>query len=828
MDERSDEYKKVESLFNVVIEQVPTLPFMVVKLLEVTESDTSSANDIRKIIESDQALTAKTLKLANSTFYGRSRSVSNIKDAIVLMGLNAVKNMAICLSVRDLFNGKGNTGFNLQSFWLHSLACGLCARDVSKQIKVPFAEEALVCGMLHDIGKALLNQYLPDEYRKVIERTRASKISIGQVEEEILGVDHAVVGSWLLKIWKFPKLLSDGIRFHHQSPEQLMNGEPSSKLAAIANLCDTIVLIQRMGSGGDEVARDTNKAIIKYLGLTEDDVSRIAAELHEKVWKVASSMGFSTERKTHFEILGESNRKLQESEEKYRILFESSSDSIFLMSDVILDCNEQACRLLGCEHQEILGHSLLDFSPPTQNGGQSSAELFSEKVEAASGETPSFFYWRCQRKDGVIIDTEVSLKALTIGNKPLLQAAMRDVTEHRRMEQKLAEQNEELKLQTQKALETSRLKSEFLANVSHEIRTPLNAIIGFARLLEEDLENPLKDNQREFIGYIVSGGENLLNIINDILDLSKIEAGKITLENMECSPREIVDELHNMFRQRTAEKGIDLRVSYEDGMSDRVLSDPTRLRQILLNLIGNAVKFTDKGYVEIGVQRGNNYPDYFEFYVRDTGIGIPQEKIESIFKPFEQVDGSITRKYGGTGLGLTVASRLIGLMGGEINVISQLGKGSTFYFQIPYEPVKVEAEKPSEERTDAPQISNKVRKYILAAEDNDLNYTLIEVFLTKNGFSLMRARNGEDAISVYKTKRDVINLILMDVRMPVLGGLEATEVIRKYDDGIPIIALTAHAMKGDRERFLEVGCTDYISKPLKPSELLEKIKKYIK
>jgi CheY-like chemotaxis protein len=254
------------------------------------------------------------------------------------------------------------------------------------------------------------------------------------------------------------------------------------------------------------------------------------------------------------------------------------------------------------------------------------------------------------------------------------------------------------------------------------------------------------------------------------------------------------------------------------------------LRQVLLNLIGNAIKFTDKGYVEIGVQRGISFPEYLEFYIRDTGVGIPQERLESVFDPFEQVDGSTTRTYGGTGLGLAIVSRLIRLMGGEIKVISQLGKGSTFHFQIPYKPVQGIVERPLKTKgTDDSQISDEVKKCILVAEDNDLNYRLIETILTKKDFDVVRARNGEDAVSIYKTERHGIDLILMDIHMPVLGGLEATRVIREqHNDGVPIIATTAYAMKGDRERFLKAGCTDYISKPLKPSELLEKIEQCIK
>jgi HD-like signal output (HDOD) protein len=291
--------EKLQSVFDVVIEQVPTLPFVVTDLMEVTRSDTFSADYIGEIIEDDQTLAGKTLKLAKSPFYCRSGQISNIRDAIVLMGPNAVKNMALSLSVRDLFHGKnGQTGFDLESFWLHSLACALCARDISKYIKASFSEEALLCGMLHDVGKAFLNQYLPQQYRKVIQCITSQKMSIAEAEETIFGVNHAVVGSWVLKIWRFPKLVTDGIRLHHEFREQSPEEDYSVKLSAIVNLCDTIVRIHKIGSGGDEISRDIDMAKMEPLGLTGHDVSRIAIMLNERIWETANSIGFSVKRET--------------------------------------------------------------------------------------------------------------------------------------------------------------------------------------------------------------------------------------------------------------------------------------------------------------------------------------------------------------------------------------------------------------------------------------------------------------------------------------------------------------------------------------------------
>jgi PAS domain S-box-containing protein len=517
--------------------------------------------------------------------------------------------------------------------------------------------------------------------------------------------------------------------------------------------------------------------------------------------------------------------RFQQTTELLTSIMDSATEYVIVAADdkgTILNWNKGAENLLEYEAEEVLNRESINIFYTKESPNSEAVEANINQM--IQNKKPYYREIQYVKKSGKAFPvSEIVMPRFDHqGDFVGILTIARDITDRKRVEQ-------ELKLQTQKALEASRLKSEFLANMSHEIRTPLNAIMGFAQLLEDDPENPLTDTQREFLRYILSGGESLLAIINDILDLSKIEAGKITLENIECSLKEIISELYKMFKQRADEKGIDLRISYGEDISDKILSDPTRLRQILLNLTGNAIKFTDKGYVEIGVQKGNNYPDYFEFYVRDTGIGIPQEKVQSIFKPFEQADGSMTRKYGGTGLGLTVANRLISLMGGEINVISELGKGSTFYFHIPYKPVEGTSEKLLKtEITDGPHVSGEVRRCILVAEDNDPNYRLIEALLTKNGFDTVRAENGEDAISIYKTKRDEIDLILMDVHMPVLGGLEATRVIREqYNDGIPIIALTAYAMKGDLERFLKAGCTDYVSKPLTSSELLEKIEQCV-
>ncbi len=385
-----------------------------------------------------------------------------------------------------------------------------------------------------------------------------------------------------------------------------------------------------------------------------------------------------------------------------------------------------------------------------------------------------------------------------------------------------------LEIEKQKAESADKLKSQFLANMSHEIRTPLNSIIGFLDLTiaNDDLQNKYK----EYLGYSLDSGKLLLSLINDILDLSKIEAGQLEIESITFSLEQIMNSVMSSAKILLSDKKkeIDLRFSTSKDINSNLIGDPYRLKQVLNNLISNAIKFTSIGFIECGVSLINNKT--LEFYVRDSGVGIEEHNVSKLFIPFSQVDSSTTRNYGGTGLGLTITKQLIELMGGNIRVKSQKGEGSSFYFTLPYTSKLLEnIDKSTKDNSIIDENPTGVKK-ILIAEDEISNQKLLDHLLTEKGYSIRIAQDGRDAVSIYKTDPS-IDAILMDIAMPHLNGLDAVSVIRDIEEKnnktvIPIIAITAFAMKGDREKCIDAGFDEYLTKPLDQKLLLKTLEKY--
>jgi len=503
---------------------------------------------------------------------------------------------------------------------------------------------------------------------------------------------------------------------------------------------------------------------------------------------------------------------LRQSEENFRLLVSNTFDGIFISdkNGDYLYANKKAAEITGYSIEELLHINTRQLTPERYRKAieQRIADHFSQSSEQAKYEAVLV------QKSGKEILIEIAASLTTWKGIQAQIISFRDITLRKKSEQELIEAK-------QKAEESDRLKSAFLANMSHEIRTPMNGILGFTNLLQNpDLTG---EQQQSYIEIIKTSGQRLLNTVNDIIEISKIETGQVIVSVTEININEQLDYLNNFFKPEIESKGMRLIIQNDlPFFRSTIKTDDVKLHSILTNLIKNAIKFSESGSISVYCKQINNH---LQFEIKDTGIGIPAERLDAIFDRFVQADIADSRAHEGSGLGLAISKSYVEMLGGNIWVESEEGKGSTFYFTIEYIPVEP-LDRIKESEFTGITAENMKDYFILVAEDEDISYLLMQSILSIENYKLLRAKNGKEAVEIVQNNYD-LDLVLMDLKMPEMDGLEATKKIRELNSSIPIIAQTAYALFGDKEKALIAGCNDYISKPINKELLLEKIKRLI-
>ncbi len=505
-------------------------------------------------------------------------------------------------------------------------------------------------------------------------------------------------------------------------------------------------------------------------------------------------------------------QELYDREQRIRGMLNATSDAVFLLdkTGLIVDCNCTSAQRRKMNIDDMLGKRIFDFLTP-----QSASR---RRIALQNVFTTKNMIRFEEQRGGRVYALRMYPIIDAYGRVVQVASFSRDVTERKRSEAELKRSKEIAEAARIRAEAANKAKSEFLANMSHELRTPLNGILGMLQLLETTEPNA---EQGEYIQIAKKSAHRLTSLLSDVLDMSQIEAGKTHLHPAPFSLRQVLDELDELFRPACREKGLTVDILFDVAVPEHLTGDVKRIRQVLFNLMANAVKYTDQGGIRVELHRLDTpFPDQCRLHVAvaDTGIGIASDKQEAIFESFIQADGSYTRRYEGAGLGLALVKRLVEMMHGTITLDSEPGRGTTFFCVLPLE-LPMEKHVSPYLATDqfVSKAEDKKSLRILLAEDDDVNRFATRLLLRKMNHKVTGVENGQEVLQVLAQEK--YDVILMDVQMPVMNGVEAARAIRnhdgsRFDPSIPIIAVTAHALNGDRETFLNAGMNDYLAKPV--------------